>query len=480
MGTLYVHSQTLRAGYPHLVEAKIMPLSTFFSNRRKASCHYPSLKTEDILTPEGNIASRNVNAVSDRKDSAGSSRSVGSISFKPEVTVGRESDPHFETNKLAPAKIRKKKSTKEHVISMNKCSACPNTTFVIDSPTHGCDKRLKKCLRFIEMDVNDKHDLDNKIVNGPRYKILQESRKVIEEGHRLLSWYKDRKEAGDFVFEIRIAEVENNNLRKKWSTELWVPKWWDPTQDGANYGRYKTLGWKISKPFRKQAVHVLCPLKGYQHCSPECLKPEKMGFLKNFRPAKNVEKMVISMECECESAFPGKAGKTTLPFQKWEVRLYERKRPSTRNDAEEDYLEQIIGGIGRKPSLMGENVPESTAEETKPEIPTDAVESDSNKARPLEDEDVSGMDEEEMPEAQDLQEAMQQLQIQLDRRESQSPTDGNIPAANREEADAAIEKTRAAIQRLRSKLEETDAETLEDENISVTVPQRSQDSDSEA
>ncbi|KAG4026241.1 hypothetical protein MFRU_043g00450 [Monilinia fructicola] len=365
------------------------------------------VETEDIITPEGNIASKNLKEVTWRKDSAGSMQSVGSISFKPTVKVGRDSGSGFETYDLASPKVKTKREKKRSIISIKKCHACSKTTLVIKSPTQGCDKRLKKCLEFMEMDVNNRHVNDNSVINGPRYKILNEGRKLLKEGHELLDKWKKREEAKDYIFEIRIAEVDNKNAKTKWTTNFWVPKWWDPTKDGMDYGKHKTLGWKVSQSFRKWTAHVLCPLEGSQHCSSECRDTGTMGFFKNFRPVKDVEKMVFTMQCECKSGFPGKSGKQTLSFQKWEVHLYERichksKSERSKDTAEDDELMRILGGIGGTSSLKGKKVPERSMEETETDIPKEEMELNDNECQLSEDENCSMTIEKEVTEVQDL------------------------------------------------------------------------------
>ncbi|KAB8292385.1 hypothetical protein EYC80_008121 [Monilinia laxa] len=468
-----------------------MNFRNVFHKKEKESSQSRIVKTEDIITPEGNIASKNLDAVKERKDSAGSTKSVGSISFKPKVKVGGDSDSDVETDDLASPKVKPQRNKTENIISMKKCHACSKTTLLIESPPQGCDKRLKKCLEFMEMDVNNRHVNDNSVINGPRYKILNEGRELLKEGHELLNRWKKREEAKDYVFEIRIAEFDDKNAKTRWTTNFWVPKWWDPTKDGMGYGKHKTLAWKVSQSFRKWAAHVLCSLEGNQYCSSQCRDTGAIGFFKNFGLVKDVEKMVFTMKCECKSRFPGDSGKKALSFQKWEVHLYERirdecKREKSKNKAEDDDLTRIIGSIGGTTNLKGKNVPERIVGETKTDIPKDEIELDNNESQPLESENVppnieeeEEEEEEEATEVQDLKKAIRHLQLELDRKESQSAIDGDIPAANKEEVDTATEKMKTAIRILRAKLKGTNSEFLEDKDILGTDSQRNQDIDVE-
>ncbi|KAI9651222.1 hypothetical protein NHQ30_001260 [Ciborinia camelliae] len=331
--------------------------------------------TRDIITPGGN-----------RKGSIASITSFETVvTIHDEPLTGRTEPPPKEslpTKELNSPVRRRKIRQKSTLLSIWKCGMedCKGTTFQIDSPINGCDKRLERFRRFITKQVDDKHVNDSEIKNGPRWKVLSRTRQILQMCKKM-----DRE--WDVLFEVRVAEVDikktdTQDGEIRWTSNFFLPRWWDPTKlhskkKGMKFigfrRRSRDIGWKIFGTLGAWTGHLLCKLEpGSKNCSAGCTEKAffKLANFKDFRLVANVEKMVLTMKCQCEN-------KSSVS-ETLEVYLYERTKgiPSqkSKKDADDDLF------IGQMTQTMDYQPTDKTS--PKSESPPATCEEEAGKATP--------------------------------------------------------------------------------------------------
>lgn len=271
---------------------------------------------------------------------------VSTVNFDPTVRIKNWSS----NNDKSLARSRSKESVKpKEELSITKCGICSNTKLQIVSPTfQNCDRRLKTCLKFMEMNVNDHLWRDHKDIKGHTYKYLKKIR-----DHKYVHRFVKRESTGGLLFEIRVIAQggtdQAGNAPTKWTSNYMAPRWWNPTAKFAHYGGPRQrLCWYLYGPFEIYEGHSCCPMEERENCNTGCRTIENR---KNYTLIKDIETMVFRKTCKCKG-FSTEASKKESENDtiKWHVHLYESITEVSAREwgkqKEEKDLNSLIGNIG--------------------------------------------------------------------------------------------------------------------------------------